>query len=111
MNELIMYNLQQSDFSKNEICRREDYSHADIAPFTTRFRRWLNSIKYSNIDIVEARASELHPELTKGFPFWFILKKLEPDSAGPTIRSEEKMSALLRRWDNLNNAESIIFKA
>jgi hypothetical protein len=80
----------------------------DIKPFTQRFRDWLNSIKYTDIDMIILRASELHPEFTKGFPYWFILKKLKPedDSTWPIIRSEGKMSALLKRWDNVQHAIS-----
>jgi hypothetical protein len=96
---------QQHNEEMDKACEMERYT---IKPFKFRFRDWLNSIEYSDIDRVMLRATELNPEFTKGFPFWFILKKLKPedDSTGPTIRSERKMSALLRRWDNVQHAIS-----
>jgi hypothetical protein len=85
-------------------------------PFAERFRDWLqNSVQFTtDVDLYTRMAIELEdqcPECTKGFPYWFILKKLGErrrkeedkdgigfDPSGPSIRSEAKMSALEARW-------------
>ena len=67
-----------------------------------RFISWLEYIPISETDAKYATAKirELPTQQIRGFPFWFILKIIHPlNNGGPIVKSKEKMSALLARWN------------
>jgi hypothetical protein len=68
-----------------------------------RFTAWLDSVPVSETDAEYAasRVRELPAEQTRGFPFWFVLRMVHPSAGGPVVRSKEKMSALLARWNSI----------
>ena len=58
------------------------------------FTSWLESIQISKTD-AEYATSRMR-EQTRGFPLLVV----HPTAGGPVVRSNEKMKALLDRWNN-----------